>query len=157
MRFSIQSRANWMCSGQTKSGLMVSAHYPLSKPFGTFGGSFVMTGFAHGPNGFVGVGYTGEGLEYHPAVVMTSTGGSNWIELSSTTCEDGLNAVTYGNGLSCCRGRFQDRSSFPQNTTNWTAVTPDPDEVLSVSDGVQYEYSASLQPILFGTGGDSGF
>ena len=85
---------------------------------------FIMTGFAHGPNGFVGVGYTGEGLEYHPAVVMTSTGGSNWIELSSTTCENGLNAVTCGKGLYVAVGDFGS-IVISTNTTNWTAVTPD--------------------------------
>jgi hypothetical protein len=85
---------------------------------------FIMTGFAHGPNGFVGVGYTGEDVEYHPAVVMTSTGGSNWIELSSTTCEDGLNAVTYGNGLYVAVGDFGS-IVISTDTTNWSAVTPD--------------------------------
>lgn len=85
---------------------------------------FVMTGFAHGPKGFAGVGYTGEGLEYHPAVVMTSAGGSNWIELSSTTCEDGLNAVTYGHGLYVAVGDFGS-IAISTNSSNWTAVTPD--------------------------------
>jgi len=85
---------------------------------------FIMTGFAWGPNGFVGVGYTGEGLEYHPAVVMTSTNGSNWIELPSTTCEDGLNAVTYGNGLYVAVGDFGS-IVISTDTTHWTAVTPD--------------------------------
>jgi len=85
---------------------------------------FIMTGFAYGPNGFVGVGYTGEGLEYHPAVVMTSTSGSHWIELSSTTCEDGLNAVTYGNGLYVAVGDFGS-IVISTDTTNWIAVTPD--------------------------------
>ena len=85
---------------------------------------FIMTGFAHGPNGFAGVGYTGQGLEYHPAVVMNSTSGSSWIELSSTTCEDGLNAVTYGNGLYVAVGDFGS-IVVSTDTTNWTAVTPD--------------------------------
>jgi hypothetical protein len=85
---------------------------------------FIMTGFAYGPNGFVGVGYTGIGLEYHPAVVMTSTGGSNWIELSSSICEDGLNAITYGNGLYVAVGDFGS-IVVSTDTTNWTTVTPD--------------------------------
>ena len=67
---------------------------------------FILNGMTYGSNGFVGVGYTGYDLEYHPAVVMTSTTGTNWTELASSTSEDPLNGIAYGNNLYVAVGDF---------------------------------------------------
>ncbi len=86
--------------------------------------SFIITGMAHGAGGFVAVGYTGYDLEYHPAVVLTAPDGMTWTELPSSICEDGLNAVAYGNGKYVGVGDFGS-IVVSTNATNWTEVLPD--------------------------------
>lgn len=83
-----------------------------------------MTGMAYGANGFVSVGYTGLGLEYHPAVVMTSTTGTSWTEMPSSTSENALKGVTYGDGLYVAVGDFGS-IVVSTNATNWTEIIPD--------------------------------
>jgi hypothetical protein len=86
--------------------------------------NFVLKGLAGGRQGFAGVGYTGYGLEYHPAVVMYSTTGTNWIELPSSVCEDNLNAIACGNGVYVGVGDFGS-IIVSTNATNWTEAIPD--------------------------------
>jgi hypothetical protein len=85
---------------------------------------FILTGLTHGPNGFVGVGYTGYDLEYHPAVVMTSPTGTNWTELPASTSENPLNSVAWGNGLYVAVGDFGS-IVVSTNSVNWHEVLPD--------------------------------
>ena len=83
---------------------------------------FILTGMTYGPQGFVAVGYTGYCLEYHPAVVMISATGTDWTELPSSTSEDPLSGVTYGNGLYVAVGDFGS-IIVSTNAVNWNAVT----------------------------------
>ena len=85
---------------------------------------FILTGMAYGTNGFVGVGYTGYCLEYHPAVVLTSKTGSTWTELPPGVCENGLNGITYGKGLYVAVGDYGS-ISVSADATNWTEAIPD--------------------------------
>jgi hypothetical protein len=85
---------------------------------------FILKGLTSGKQGFAGVGYTGYDLEYHPAVVLCSTAGTNWIELPSSVCEDNLNAVAYGNGLYVGVGDFGS-IIVSTNASNWTEILPD--------------------------------
>ncbi len=85
---------------------------------------FIITGMTCGAAGFVAVGYTGYDLEYHPAVVLTAPDGVTWTELPSSICEDGLNAVAYGNGMYVGVGDFGS-IAVSTNATNWTEVLPD--------------------------------
>ena len=84
---------------------------------------FILTGMTGGPGGLVGVGYTGYELEYHPAVVMTSTNGRNWFELPAATSQNELHGVTYGNGLYVAVGDFGS-IVVSANATNWSEVIP---------------------------------
>ena len=84
---------------------------------------FILTGMTYGSNGFVGVGYTGYGLEYHPAVVMTSANGTSWTEMPASTSENSLCGVTYGNGLYVAVGDFGS-IVVSTNAVNWTEIIP---------------------------------
>ena len=82
---------------------------------------FILTSMTYGTNGFVGVGYTGNSLEYHPGVIMTSAMGTNWIEMPSTTSLNGLSGVAYGNGLYVAVGDYGE-IVVSTNAVDWTEL-----------------------------------
>jgi hypothetical protein len=106
---------------------------------------FILTGMAYGSNGFVAVGYTGLALEYHPAVVMTSTTGTSWTELASSTSENALKGITYGNGLYVAVGDFGS-IVVSTNAVNWTEILPDRRcDIIAIACNTNRCIAASLQ------------
>ncbi len=106
---------------------------------------FVITGMACGSNGFVGVGYTGEALEYHPSVVMTSANGANWIELPSSISENALSGVTYGQDLYVAVGDFGS-IVVSTNAVNWTEILPDRrSDIIAIACNTNLCIAAAMQ------------
>jgi hypothetical protein len=115
--YSLNTGSSWKSQGWTvdQNGSNPSLWY-LSE-------YFILTGMAYGSNGFVAVGYTGYGLEYHPAVVFTSMTGTNWTEQPPSISENYLNGVAYGNGLYVAVGDFGE-IVLSTNAVNWTGLNP---------------------------------
>ena len=78
---------------------------------------------AFGNNQFVASGEAGQTLEYnYPGVLLTSSSGTNWVELSPYLSQNSLYGVAYGNGLFVAVGGAG-AILASANGTNWTEVT----------------------------------
>lgn len=115
--YSLNTGSTWKSQGWTLD------RYGENPNLWRLSGYFILTGMTSGSNGFVAVGYTGYGLEYHPAVVFTSPTGTNWTEQPPSISENYLYGVAYGNGLYVAVGDFGE-IVLSTNAVNWTLLNP---------------------------------